>query len=747
MVSSNLTPVFRRHAAWLLVGLTILFVLVVRVRLRDMPLERDEGEYAYAGQLILQGVPPYKEAYNMKLPGTYAAYAVIMALFGQSPAGIHLGLALVNAASIALVFLIGRRLLDPAAGVAAAVAFALMTLSPTVLGLAGHATHFVTFFALAGLWALLHIETAPAPRPPDPPSHLRTFAPSHLPTFLPSHLPTFAPSHLPTLLPVLAGLCFGLAFLMKQHGVFFVLFGGLFLLWRWIEPRLPRDPRKVDPKIRWKARAQREAIFTSEPVPEHARPRSGARTPAPAAPVKRLSLIAQAKAAAQKAESPEEKAESGKQKAEMGQESSPNLPTFAPSHLPTFAPSHLPTSAPSHLRTFPPSHLPTSLPPSPAVPVSPAGSPGSAPVKPAPQKFVSQSSPAPPPPPLLPTRTFLKQAALFSIAAVVPYLLTCLILWLAGVFPQFWFWTVTYAGKYASAISVVDGPAVLRSALRSAVGPSLLLWLVPWAGLALMHWDWRVKLQNRVALWSLLACSVASVSVGLYFREHYFIMALPVLALSTGLAVSRAVWLLRHDRTLELLLAFPILLLFAAGIIVPLSGHGALWFAASPQQAVRRIYSTSLLTDAATVADFIRTNTPAGARVAVLGSEPQIYFLSRRRSATGHIYTYALMERQPYARKMQEEMIAEIERHRPEFIVYVEEPYSWLRRDSSDPHLFDWWQDYWPRQFTLVKTVPIETELEDRVEAVGTNIQVRQGKRIRTGQLLVFQRKPEDHGR
>ena len=24
-----------------------------------MPLERDEGEYAYAGQLILQGIPPY----------------------------------------------------------------------------------------------------------------------------------------------------------------------------------------------------------------------------------------------------------------------------------------------------------------------------------------------------------------------------------------------------------------------------------------------------------------------------------------------------------------------------------------------------------------------------------------------------------------------------------------------------------------------------------------------------------------
>ncbi len=139
-----------RHRAWILVGLTILLVIVVRVRLREIPLERDEGEFAYAGQLMLQGVPPYREIYAMKLPGTYAAYAVMMAVFGQSASGIHLGLALVNVASIVMMFLLGRKLLGDAAGVASAVAFALLSLSPSVLGLAAHATHFVVLFALAG---------------------------------------------------------------------------------------------------------------------------------------------------------------------------------------------------------------------------------------------------------------------------------------------------------------------------------------------------------------------------------------------------------------------------------------------------------------------------------------------------------------------------------------------------------------------------------------------------------------------
>src|SRR2546425_1241882 len=100
-----------RHRAWIMVALIIVVAFAIRVRLRAMPLERDEGEYAYAGQLILQGVPPYKLAYNMKLPGTYAAYALLMAVFGQSASGIHVGLCLVNVAGIVLMFLLGRKIL------------------------------------------------------------------------------------------------------------------------------------------------------------------------------------------------------------------------------------------------------------------------------------------------------------------------------------------------------------------------------------------------------------------------------------------------------------------------------------------------------------------------------------------------------------------------------------------------------------------------------------------------------------
>jgi hypothetical protein len=53
----------------------LVVTALLRIRLLGVPLERDEGEYAYVGQLILQREVPYLAARNMKLPGVYYAYA------------------------------------------------------------------------------------------------------------------------------------------------------------------------------------------------------------------------------------------------------------------------------------------------------------------------------------------------------------------------------------------------------------------------------------------------------------------------------------------------------------------------------------------------------------------------------------------------------------------------------------------------------------------------------------------------
>ena len=84
-------------------------------------------------------------------------------------------------------------------------------------------------------------------------------------------------------------------------------------------------------------------------------------------------------------------------------------------------------------------------------------------------------------------------------------------------------------------------------------------------------------------------------------------------------------------------------------------------FADDPVRFSGLIYSGNPFPESLEIAKFIKARTTPDDRIAVLGSEPQIFFYARRRSATGYIYTYSLMENHEYALAMQKEMIAEVE--------------------------------------------------------------------------------------
>lgn len=204
-----------------LLFVSIALFAAIRFHLRQIPLNRDDGEYAYMGQLILNGVPPYTVAANMKLPGTYASYAVLMAVFGQTAAGIHMGVIVVTSLSAIFLFLIGTRLYGPFTGAVAAASYIFFAAKIVVLGIDGQATHFIVVMALAGMWLLL----CAMPQNPE------STGPKH-----PSH-------QLRRGLLFAAGLCFGLSFLAKQPGILFGSFAVIY--WFFCNRKLPRKKLAV----------------------------------------------------------------------------------------------------------------------------------------------------------------------------------------------------------------------------------------------------------------------------------------------------------------------------------------------------------------------------------------------------------------------------------------------------------------------------------------------------------------------
>jgi hypothetical protein len=156
-------------------------------------------------------------------------------------------------------------------------------------------------------------------------------------------------------------------------------------------------------------------------------------------------------------------------------------------------------------------------------------------------------------------------------------------------------------------------------------------------------------------------------------------------------------------------------------------------------QVSRTTYGADPFPEAQLAASYIRANSSPEAHVAILGSEPEIYFLSQRHSATGYIYTYGLMEPQPFALKMQHEMISDIETRKPEFVVFADNIMSWNRRPDSDPEIFNWWDSY-QTNYTLAGMADIISPTQT-VYALGAKWVARYGKDIHGSGLEVYQRK------
>jgi hypothetical protein len=561
---------------WLLLGLAALFAVTVRCRLASFPMDRDEGEYAYAGQLLLKGIPPYKYAHNMKLPGTYLAYAGLMAVFGQTTEGVHWGTLAVNLGTILFLFLLTRQLLDGITAGGAAILYAVLSVSASVVGMTAHATHFVAFFGLIGTYVLWRSLRSGSCR-----------------------------------LALVSGLFFGLALLMKQQGVFLIVFGAVCLT-------------------------------------ERALRRTGASWC-----LRILSVIAFGIAAAV-----------------------PYLLTcwwlWSVGVWDAFKFWTLDYAA----------------------------------------QYVQVIG--------------WDQGMYLALAGT-----------LIAIGPNFLLWLLGLIGLVATFDDIF-------SKGRSASGEVTPHEPSPPSPQA----------PDPYACWFMLgylAFSIACVLPGLIFRSQYYVVMLPPLALfgavgCRSLGMRREHSLLRQscrrwwhgggvlsDQGVPSSLEIGTKSLAdqvgpPAAVTVPDSGPSQprywewivlvlalgptiFWqrdyfFWQAPLALCRQIYGTNPFPESPIIARYLHEHTTDSDTVAVIGSEPQLYFLSERRSATGYIYTYPLVEPQPFARRMQEEMIREIEQAAPAFIVDVHISMSWARR-NNETLIFDWKNDYLQRYYSCVGIVEI----------------------------------------
>jgi 4-amino-4-deoxy-L-arabinose transferase-like glycosyltransferase len=167
-----------------------------------VPVDRDEGSYAYIAQEILRGSTPYEDMIAMRPPGIFYIYALIFSIAGAGVEQLRLATDLYVLLTVYVIYLTARRLWGAVTGLVAALLYAIFSNGPIVEGFGSNTEVFMALPRVLMIYLLLRwIDEGKR--------HLL----------------------------VLCGLCAGLAMMIKQVALPGAVLVALYLLVPWLRKR------------------------------------------------------------------------------------------------------------------------------------------------------------------------------------------------------------------------------------------------------------------------------------------------------------------------------------------------------------------------------------------------------------------------------------------------------------------------------------------------------------------------------
>ena len=169
---------------------------------------------------------------------------------------------------------------------------------------------------------------------------------------------------------------------------------------------------------------------------------------------------------------------------------------------------------------------------------------------------------------------------------------------------------------------------------------------------------------------------------------------LPAVSILAGMSVSCGTETLSRERKLRYVNSIPILA-FVIAFLLAVYDQREYFFKFDDVRASRYVYGGGPFPEAVEISRYIQGHTPERATIAVLGSEPEIYFYSQRHAATGHVCTYPILVPK-FGAALQKQMEEEIESAKPDVLVWVNDSDSWVAfpKIASTDGLMSWLKDY-----------------------------------------------------
>src|SRR5687768_623154 len=263
----------------------------------------------------------------------------------------------------------------------------------------------------------------------------------------------------------------------------------------------------------------------------------------------------------------------------------------------------------------------------------------------------------------------LMEWVLLGIGGLLPVGITVAYFSMSGRLDELIFWTYSQPADLASSFSTTRWE-LFKMFFPMVVKDFIPLWVAAFAGLILI-WTGRVKKGAAVFGTSLLVLGLASVAIGAAFYQHYFILAMPGIALLAAVTLDaiKNKW---SNAGVMISLVLALIL-----ILIPVIAQRDYFFNPDYIKIHQQAYNQNMFPELERIGQDLQNRVSPNDRIAILGSEPGVLVAANRAGCSKHLYMYPLLSDPKNSPAMQAEFIKETMDCAPEYIVWNTNTGSW----------------------------------------------------------------------
>jgi hypothetical protein len=333
-------------------------------------------------------------------------------------------------------------------------------------------------------------------------------------------------------------------------------------------------------------------------------------------------------------------------------------------------------------------------------------------------------------------KELFSQIGIYSGGVFLFVTILFLVIFLKGSFKEMMYWAYYFPKEYVGKISLEMGEQMFKYNLNVITQNYMFFWVHSLLAIVVCLIK-PVSNKMKAFTITLLIFSFLTIVPGLYFYGHYWIQILPGLSVAAGMTCYGIITLLQKNIKFKGL-KYIYLSVFGLFVFSHVSALKEYYFEPDYESILRSVYGDNPFPEAWEISEYINAHSKPEDGIAIVGSEPEIYFYTKKKCPSRHAYFSFLVWDVPESAKWQREFTSDVEKAKPRFFIFFNHGISLLVQKNTDHYIFDWMKKYIDDNYRLIGIVDM---IDGQHSVYKWNEQINNYKPAGRNVVYIFDRK------